>query len=474
MALASKNKIQLRDSEDIPPIPFILPRIQLEIKYVDDEYALQYAEGLPFSSETLAWALQNSFSFEAIKKYIESYRAEAVQSKVNVNIETDDISLPVLFFAVERNCTKTVRFLLELGALPNARTRPYSVPVLGFAIMHAENDLINTTDVVTTLLGLGAPPYDIPKDMWVDFIKAPRVVREPTYEPELGSRTPWCSPPFRAALARTLNLSQRYFLAKTATLKRPSGRAKQVAAAHKVTALLEAPYHLIGQAPATDMVLSRVFGHIALCADTPLVLLYAGPSGHGKTELAKQMGTLMSVDTLVVDCTEMRYETDMFGPKHPYAGSSEGSPLNNYLAQHSGGRSIVFLDEFEKTTDNVRRALLLAFDSGTTPSNHQQTKANPSSPSRPLPRPPHRPCPRLHPHNLGPSHKPRHRRHYILLQHPPQRPPPFRPVHRTPRPPRPHPQTHLHRRNGRPLNRPLHAHRPVLPLHPRRTSRRRA
>ena len=85
------------------------------------------------------------------------------------------------------------------------------------------------------------------------------------------------------------------------------------------------------------------------------------------------MGTLMSVDTLVVDCTEMRHETDMFGPKHPYQGSAEGSPLNNYLAQQSGSRSIVFLDEFEKMTDNVRRALLLAFDSGTIPLPNQPT-----------------------------------------------------------------------------------------------------
>lgn len=309
--------------------------------------------------------MQNSFSFEHLKKYLESYRTEEVRDKLNVKIEIHDISLTVLFFAVERNCTKTVRLLLELGALPNARMAPRSVPVLAFAILHAENDLTNTTDVVTSLLGLGASPYDIPKDMWVDYMKAPRAVRDVNRPPELGSNPQWCVPEFRAALARTLNLTQRYFLAKTATLKRPSGRTKQVAAAHKVTALLEAPYHLIGQAHATDVLLSRVFGHIALCADMPLVLLYAGPSGHGKTELAKQMGTLMSVDTLVVDCTEMRYETDMFGPKHPYQGSAEGSPLNNYLVQQSGGRSIVFLDEFEKTTDNVRRALLLAFDSGT-------------------------------------------------------------------------------------------------------------
>ena len=60
----------------------------------------------------------------------------------------------------------------------------------------------------------------------------------------------------------------------------------------------------------------------------------------------------------------MRYETDLFGPKYPYAGHEKGSPLNNYLALYSGKRAIVFLDEFEKTNDSVRQALLLVFDSG--------------------------------------------------------------------------------------------------------------
>lgn len=52
------------------------------------------------------------------------------------------------------------------------------------------------------------------------------------------------------------------------------------------------------------------------------------------------------------------------GPKFPYYGHMEGSPLNNHLAQHSGDRSIVFLDEFEKTYEEVRNALLLVLDSG--------------------------------------------------------------------------------------------------------------
>ncbi len=329
--------------------------------YVDDDFALQYAEELSFSANTLAWALQQSFSFEAIKKYLIFYQPDQVRRDIGSSIVE---GYPVLFYAVERNCPKTVRLLLELGCPPTARSVLHDIPVLGFAVLHAENELLNTTAVVTTLLGLGADPTQIPKDMFMDYLRAPKAVWKQEGGEDQDPTPAWCIPDFRAALARTLNLTQRYFLAKAHRLKPPSGRVKQVAVAHKVTALLEVPYHLVGQTPATNMVLSRVFGHIALCANTPLVLLYAGPSGHGKTELAKQMGALMSLETLIVDCTEMRHETDMFGPKAPYVGSAEGSPLNNYLAQQSGQRSIVFLDEFEKTTDAVRRALLLAFDSG--------------------------------------------------------------------------------------------------------------
>jgi ATP-dependent Clp protease ATP-binding subunit ClpA len=60
----------------------------------------------------------------------------------------------------------------------------------------------------------------------------------------------------------------------------------------------------------------------------------------------------------------MNRETDLFGPWAPYIGSEKGSLLNNHLANHSGKRGIVFLDEFEKTTKDVRAALLLPLDDG--------------------------------------------------------------------------------------------------------------
>jgi len=38
--------------------------------------------------------------------------------------------------------------------------------------------------------------------------------------------------------------------------------------------------------------------------------------------------------------------------------------LNNFLARKAGQRCVVFLDEFEKTTADVHKSLLLPFDNG--------------------------------------------------------------------------------------------------------------
>jgi len=60
----------------------------------------------------------------------------------------------------------------------------------------------------------------------------------------------------------------------------------------------------------------------------------------------------------------MKRESDLFGPKKPMSGWEIGSPLNSHRAQHDAKRSIVFLDEIEKTTDEVRNALLLVLERG--------------------------------------------------------------------------------------------------------------
>lgn len=62
--------------------------------------------------------------------------------------------------------------------------------------------------------------------------------------------------------------------------------------------------------------------------------------------------------------TEMDHERDLWGPKAPWIGSQQGSPLNNFLARTTGRRAIVLLDEFEKTSVEVRHSLLVPFREG--------------------------------------------------------------------------------------------------------------
>lgn len=107
-----------------------------------------------------------------------------------------------------------------------------------------------------------------------------------------------------------------------------------------------------------------LLSYLALKTQKPMILLFAGPSGHGKTELARQLGSLISLDLLTVDCTKMHSAFDLWGPVKPYAGYADGSKLNNFLAEHSGRRSIVFMDEFEKMDQEVRNTLLLPFQEG--------------------------------------------------------------------------------------------------------------
>lgn len=213
------------------------------------------------------------------------------------------------------------------------------------------------------LLAAGSSPHDLPDDMWEGYLKSPsRLEITPSNEPcnPLG----WCTLEVQDALCRNMNLMQRYSLWKAMKFPNPPPRKRQLGKETDTTALFGIPYHIIGQHPATRDVLQSVTSHILLRRSKPLVLLFAGPSGHGKTELAVRMGDLLSLASVMVDCTEMKHETDMIGPKAPYHGYDKGSPLNNHLAKWAGHRSVVFLDEFDKTLEEVRKGLLLLFQAG--------------------------------------------------------------------------------------------------------------
>lgn len=301
---------------------------------------------------------------KCIERYLESYDQSVIENKLLCAISStseDRDAFPILYFAAERNSPELVRMLCQRGADPDGRAEPSGLPLLAYTIMSAEYNLSDTTDTVIALLAMGAIPTGIPRDMWCDYVASPKNAN--SSEPQgIDGNVEWCKTEIRDALCRTLNLMQRYFLWKAEKIERPTPRKKQVAHAHMTIPLFELPYRIIGQRFATKQVEEAVGSHFLFNTTQPLVLLFTGPSGHGKTELASSLGGLLSLPFLTVNCAVLRHSTDILGTHAGYEGWDQGSPLSVHLAQHAGRRNVVFLDEFDKTTGDVRQSMLLLFE----------------------------------------------------------------------------------------------------------------
>lgn len=335
----------------------------------NDGYLDHVRESHDFSVYILAWAIQNGVSQQCIKRYLIDHNGpKSAQSLCHS---------PILYFAAERNSPQIVRMLCRAGAKPSQNMVIYDsiprIPLLPYTILSAESKLVDTTQTVIALLAMGASPYQVPEDMWQDYVKAPTKHR-PRQLADSDRHGTWCTTDVREALCRTFNLIQRYSFWNAARIGRPSVREIQVARANNMLPLFEMPYYLFGQQVATTQVLQRITSHLLFNAQKPLVLLFTGPSGHGKTELARGLGILLSLETFVVDCTTMRHGTDMFGPWHSKVGSEVGSALNNHLAKCNGKRTVVFLDHFDRAKDDARQAMLVLFESGRYTDRRNQNK----------------------------------------------------------------------------------------------------
>ena len=125
-------------------------------------------------------------------------------------------------------------------------------------------------------------------------------------------------------------------------------------------------YRVVGQDFALENVLSEISSHYvnSELSSKPLVLLFSGPPGHGKTETAKQLADLLEAPYWKVDCRNHAHPWEMFGSAAGFVGSELGSPLGNFISENNGKRSVVLLDEFDHCDTETWEGFYHIFDEG--------------------------------------------------------------------------------------------------------------
>ncbi|XP_053399271.1 caseinolytic peptidase B protein homolog [Mercenaria mercenaria] len=129
--------------------------------------------------------------------------------------------------------------------------------------------------------------------------------------------------------------------------------------------------HIIGQEGAINMVASAIRRKENgwYDEDHPLVFLFLGSSGIGKTELAKQVARYLHKDLkkgfIRLDMSEYqeKHEVSKFiGSPPGYVGHEEGGQLTKLLKENP--KAVVLFDEVDKAHTDVLTIMLQLFDEG--------------------------------------------------------------------------------------------------------------
>ncbi|KAI1773378.1 P-loop containing nucleoside triphosphate hydrolase protein [Hypoxylon cercidicola] len=287
---------------------------------------------------SLAGAFSKGISIDEINNYIQQFSREVVSKAWDQIVQNHH----VFTYAVDTGNVDIIKLCLEYGANVNYTDPVYTIYLLTLVIMRNWRLGRSHSKIVQLLLSHGADPSTITGGKWQNYLEAPP-----------------------HGFENAIDLTTRYYLWQASRLKKRTERMLQIAEAQKMTSLLRLPYYIVGQELSVKLVIETVYAHMAQHTEKPLVLAFAGLSGHGKTELATQMGSLLSIPTITLDCTHHSDQTSLLGIPPGYVNNHEGTPLNNFLVENRERRCVVFLDEFDKTEIDVQNALLKVMDDGT-------------------------------------------------------------------------------------------------------------
>ncbi|KAI0374638.1 hypothetical protein BV20DRAFT_1048686 [Pilatotrama ljubarskyi] len=248
---------------------------------------------------------------------------------------------PTLLFALASDDVEEVRRVLESGeARPNDDVGPQSA--LAFTL--ANNQLKNKMAMVKLLLAYGADASAL-RDAEED--------EDAERSSQKGSRP-------MSKLLEDADPATRYYIERANSPQ--TRRASALIHRSFFRPLTRVRYDLIGQ----DRVIEQLFRVLSMPSMAPTVVLLCGPSGHGKSLLARKFGSLLDVPTHTVNVTTLQNTRDIWRSHSidPHEEPSDRS-LKDFLMENEGRRCVVVLDEIEKAQDEkILSSLLMPWEYG--------------------------------------------------------------------------------------------------------------
>ncbi|KAH9848862.1 P-loop containing nucleoside triphosphate hydrolase protein [Lenzites betulinus] len=248
---------------------------------------------------------------------------------------------PTLLFALASDDVDEVRRVLESGeARPNDDVGPQSA--LAFTL--ANGQLKNKIPMVKLLLAYGADAS---------------ALRDPEEDEENGSSSKRGSQSL-SKLLEGADPATRYYIQRANSPQ--TRRASALIHRSFFRPLTRVRYDVIGQ----DRVIEQLFRVLSMPSMAPIVFLLCGPSGHGKSLLARKFGSLLDVPTHTVNMTTLQNTGDIWRSHsiNPHEEPSDRS-LKEFLMDNEGKRCVVVLDEIEKTQDEkILSSLLMPWEYG--------------------------------------------------------------------------------------------------------------
>ncbi|KMQ49151.1 Ankyrin repeat-containing domain [Trichophyton rubrum] len=275
-------------------------------------------------SQIVCRAIESGHDYDLIKELLTNYS----QSGGGDTISPEE-KLDILLSVIACSRTDLVDLVIENGADPNGTVHNSEIPLLASAILNRNSTSVS---IVKLLLAAGADPNSIPKSLWehgVFTYQSP----EPDNDDELmdsGLKA------LKDTLEESVNVSIRHCLFQATRTLPPLPASVEMYLLPFIKRITRAEHLLIGQRTAIKWVRMFIIMKFMTRTNSPLVMAFVGPAGHGKSSLAKELGTFIPISNL------QRVDPD--------PGEGEDEELSNDTSPTNapGELEVIFVDKGDK------------------------------------------------------------------------------------------------------------------------------